>query len=156
MPASKTFHGARAQLIIAPPGQAARVVGIFSSVSFGLQFDVNPVYLLGRFSADELVYTGMAPVKVTATGWKVIGAGPHVVAGLPTLDQLLTADYLELAIYDRQTDQRVAQIHSVRCEGYSTTINARELDSMSVSFVGLLIDDESAVNQEAVGASTLP
>ena len=50
----------------------------------------------------------------------------------------------------------MAKIHSVRPTGYSTTINARQLEEVTVTFRGLLVDDEDTTNAESPGASTLP
>jgi len=157
MAAPKTMHGARAQLIIADPNTGtSRVVGIFASVSYGLAYDVQDVVLLGRYSPDEIVYTGAEAVNVTASGFRVIGAGPHKAGGVPELSTLMQHEYLELAIFDRQTNQLIAKIHSVRPTGYSTTINARQLEEVTITFRGLLVDDEDTTNTESPGASTLP
>lgn len=156
MPA-KTMHGARAQVIIADPNTGTSgVVGIFNSISYGLAFDVAEVSLLGRYSPDELVYTGAEAVNVTASGFRVIDAGPHVAGHVPDLASLLQHEYIELAIFDRQTNKRVAMIHSVRPTGYSTSISARQLEEITVTFRGLLVDDESTVNAELPDSTTLP
>lgn len=153
----KTMHGARAQLIIADPNSGfAGVVGLFNSFSYGLQYDTQDVYLLGRLSADEIVYTAQETVNCTASGFRVVGSGPHATAKVPELAQLFAHEYLTLAVYDRQTNQKIATISNVRPTGFSTTINARQLEEISVSFKGILVGDESVTNAEPVGSSTLP
>jgi hypothetical protein len=156
MPA-KTVHGGRAQLIVSDPNTGdSRVVGIFNSVSFGLTYDVQPVFLLGRMSPDELVYTAQEAVSVTASGFRVVGADPHIAAKVPLLQDLLVHEYIEMAVFDRQTGVLIARIHSLRPTGYNTTISARNLEEVTCSFTGLLLDTESSQNAEAVGASSLP
>jgi hypothetical protein len=155
------MHGARAQLIISDQNEGGKgeVVGIFNNVSVALTFDVQPVYLLGRLSAYELVYTAQEPVTVTASGFRVIGAGPHKTGRVPNLQDLLKHEYISLSIIDRNAEQGakpIHVIHSVRPTGYSTTVSARNLEEITVTFTGLLIDDESSENNESVGASTLP
>lgn len=153
----KTVHGARCQVIIADPNTGtAAVVGLFSSISYGLNYDVQPVYLLGRVSGDELVTTAQETINVSCSGFRVVGQGPHKGAHITALQDVLTSEYLQLAVYDRQTNQMIAKISSCRPTGFSTTINARQLEEISVSFVGLLVSDESTENAEPVGSSTLP
>jgi hypothetical protein len=153
----KTVHGARCQVIIADPNTGtAGVVGLFNSISYGLAFDVQDVFLLGRYSADETVYTAQETVNVSASGFRVVGQGPHKGAHIPALQTLLNHEYLQLAVYDRQTNQLIAKISNVRPTGFSTTINARQLEEISVSFKGILVSDEDTENAEPVGSSTLP
>jgi hypothetical protein len=63
---------------------------------------------------------------------------------------------VELAILDRETDQRLASIHSVRPLGYTMSVANRQSVEITVTFMGLLIDTETTVNAESPGASTLP
>jgi hypothetical protein len=153
----KTMTGARAQLLIVDPNTGeGRVMGIFNNVSVGLTFGAEPIFLLGRYSPDEIVYTSQEAVAVEASGWRVIGHGPHTDPKVPRLQDLLQHEYIELAIFDRQTNQRIAKIHSVRPTAWSTTITNRQPEEVRVTFMGLLIDDESVTNTETVGASSLP
>lgn len=153
----KTVHGARCQVIIADPNTGtAGVVGLFNSISYNLTYQLDEVYLLGRFSADETVYTAQDTVNVTMSGFRVVGAGPHAGAHIPALQTLLTHEYLTLAVYDRQTNQLIGTISNFRPAAFSTTINARQLEEISVSGKGILVSDESVQNAEPVGSSTLP
>lgn len=163
MAPSKTMHGARAQLSVTDPNTGlSRIVGIFNSVSFGLSYDVRPVEILGRFNPDETVYVGQEAISVNASGWRVVDAGPHVSAGMPRLQDLLTSEYLELAIFDRQatangqSPKPIAKIHQVRAVSYSTSYASRNLVDLNVTFIGLLVDDESVENSERPDAATLP
>lgn len=157
MAASKTMHGARAKVYIADPNTGKpELIGIFNTVTWGLTFDVQPVFLLGRHSPDETVYTAQEAVTVSASGFRVVGAGAHRLAKMPNLKDLLTHEYLEMVINDRQTGRDVAKIHSVRPTSYSTTLSARQLEEVSVSYMGLLVDDEDTTNSERTDATTLP
>lgn len=153
----KAFHGARAQVIVADPNTGeSKIIGIFNQFSYGLTYDTADVFLLGRLSADEIVYTAQEVVGVTASGYRVIDAGPHLSAAVPQLDQLFTHEYIQLAVYDRQTNKLVAKISNVRPTGYSVSINARQLSDVSFQFKGLLVGDETFDNNEPVGSTTLP
>ena len=154
----KVMNGARAKLsIIDPNTNTVQVVGIFNSVSLALQYSTQPVFILGRYSTAEIDYTGMEPVSVTASGWRVVGSGAHAAAKVPKLQDLLQHEYLQLQIIDRQTGQTVAKVTNVRPTGYSTTIDARNLEQLTVTFVGILLDDESQPQMaEAAGSTNLP
>lgn len=156
MPA-KTMHGARGKVYIADPNTGKpELIGIFSTISWGLQYDVQPVFLLGRHGADELVYTAQEPVTVNCSGFRVVGAGAHRLAKVPNTKDLLTHEYIQLVIADRQTGRDIARIHSVRPTSYSTTLNARNLEEISISYMGLLVDDEDTQLAERADATTLP
>lgn len=159
---SKVMTGARARLgIFNPATGKTKTVGIFNNVSYGLTYDTQPAFILGRYSAAEIDYTSQELVNITASGYRVIDHGPHIEAGVPKLQDLLTADYLTLAIMDRQkevqgADGTIAKFHSVRATGYSTTISARNLEEVSVTFVGILVDDESTQNTERPDSVDMP
>lgn len=156
----KVVHGARALVsIMDPTTGVSTIVGIFNNFSYGVTYDVQPAFILGRFSAAELGYTAMEPVQGTATGWRVVNHGPFVEPKLPQLQQLLSNPYIEIQVVDRQTLATIAQIHSVRASGFSTTIAARQLQEITMTYVGLLFDDESTTNAETqspAGTGELP
>lgn len=161
MPA-KTMTGARARLSVYDPATGkSRVMGIFQSVSYGMTFQTEAVWLLGRFSAAEIDYTSQDLVSITCSGYRVIDHGPHAEAAIPRLQDLLSHEYLELAISDRQReiggkDGRIAKFRQVRPVGYSTQISARQLEEITVNFVAILVDDESTTNNEHPSAVILP
>lgn len=162
MASSQTMTGARAKLSIFDPASGqARVLGIFNNVSFGLTYDVQPAYILGRFSAAETAFTSQDLVTVNASGFRIPGAGPHIEGGIPALQNLLTHEYLELLITDRLSEvqggePRVARIEQVRPVSYSSSYAARQLSDLSVTFVGILVSDESVDNAEDSTAADLP
>lgn len=146
MAAPKVMSGARAKFgIVDPATGIARYVGIFNNVSYGLTYDAQPAYILGRFQPAEIDYTAQEPVNITCSGWRVIDHGPHADANVPLLGQLLTHEYLTLTIVDRQNPTRnIATFKQVRPTGYSTTISARNLEEVTVTFVGIIVDDETS------------
>jgi len=156
--AQKIMSGARAKLgIVDPLTGKVRFVGIFNNVSLGLTFDAQPAYILGRYSPAEIDYTAQEPVNVTCSGWRVFDHGAHVDGQVPRLQDLLNHEYLRLVIVDRQNPTRALHtISGVRPTGYSTTISARNLEEISVTFMGLILDDESTQNGESNTAQDLP
>lgn len=144
--AAKTVTGARAQVMI-----GNKIVGIFNNISFGLNYDLAPIYVLGRYTAAETVFTAQEVVSVSATGFRAVGAGPFEAVSLPYLKQLMSHEYIELAVFDRQTNRKIAQIHEVRPTGFSTSIGARGIEEISVSFTGISLEDESTDGQGSAG-----
>src|ERR1700677_4752266 len=120
MAASKVMTGARALVQIADSnsGNAPKIIGFFNSISWGQSDELSDIFILGRYSADEIVPTARNTVHVTCSGWRSIGHGAHQDAGYPHLQDLLQSDNsIELAIVDRQTGVAMGKIHSCRCEG---------------------------------------
>lgn len=158
MAAPKVMSGARAKFgYVDPATGLANFIGIFNNVSYGLTYDAQPVYVLGRFSPAEIDYTAQEPVNITASGWRIFDHGPHVDGKVPNLKDLLNHEYLTLAIMDRQNPTRnLAVFRNVRPTGYSTTISARNLEEVTVTFVGIFVDDESTSNAEDPSALNLP
>lgn len=154
--APKIMHGARAQVFAVDANGRSRIIGIFNSISYGMALDVAEVQLLGRFTAAELVYTGAETVNVSASGYRSLDHGPHVDGLVPTVSQLLSHEYIELHVLDRQTNRTIAMIRQCRPTGYSTGINARQLEEINFSYKGILVDDESASNAELPNATVLP
>lgn len=158
MTAPKIMTGARAKFgIVDPATGLTRYIGIFNNVSYGVTYDAQPAYILGRFSPAEIDYTAQEPVNITASGYRVIGHGAHKEAGVPNLKDLLKHEYLTLTIVDRQSpDKNIATFRNVRPTGFSTTISARNLEEITVSFVGIFADDEDTKNAEDPTALDLP
>lgn len=147
---SLTMHGSRAKVII-----NGKVVGIFGNCSYGVRYDANPVFILGRFNPAEIALTGQEAIEVQCSGYRVIDNGPHAVASVPMLQDLLNHEDFTLAIIDRQTKKEIMTVVGVRPTGYSTEVASRQLQSLQVSFMGIAISDESG-SQEDVGAVDYP
>jgi hypothetical protein len=156
------MSGARAKLgIVDKATGQPRIIGLFNSVSYGLTYDTQPAYILGRFSPAEIDYTAANEVNIQCSGFRVIGHGAHREASVPKLQDLLLHEYIELTIIDRQRealgqDARIAKFRNVRPTGYSTGMNARNLSELTVNFVGIMVDDEDTTNTEGPLATALP
>jgi len=151
------MSGARAKVAIVDPATGtAKVVGIWNNFSYSVNYDVQPAFILGRFSAAELNTTGVEPVSITAGGWRVVDHGPFVEGKLTNVKDLLTQEYLVLTVVDRQTGKNIATIHGCLPTGFSSGLSARQLQESTNTYMGLLMDDESTVNTEAASAADLP
>lgn len=156
MAAPKTLHGARAQVFAIDHTGRSRIIGIFNSFSYSVAIDVAEVALLGRYTAAELVNTGVETVNISASGYRTLDHGPHTDGMVPKVADLLTAEYVEFHVRDRQTGRVIANIRNCRATGYSTGVSARALEEISFSYRGILVDDESVSNAERADATQLP
>jgi hypothetical protein len=155
MPA-KVLSGARAKLGFFD-GNQVTYVGIFSDISYGVTYDVQPAWILGRYSAAELDYTAMEVVHVTANGYRIVDHGWFRDAQFPSLNQLMSFGYLTLSVLDRQTNKEIARIDQVKPVGATGGYSARQLSTSTHTYYGLLVSDESQPdNTESAGAMSLP
>lgn len=154
----KIMTGARAKVgLLDPTTGQIDFVGIYNNVSYAVTFDAQPAFILGRYSAADSEYTAAEPVNITASGYRVYGHGAHAAGKLPKLQDLLRSEYLVFVLVDRANPTKaMAQIRKVRPTGFSTTISARNLQEMSMTYMGLLCDDESTDNEEAPESMDLP
>lgn len=147
---AKTMHGSRAQLQI-----NGITIGIFNNVSYGVRYDATAINVLGRFSAAEIVLSGMEPINVTCTGFRVIDHGPYAIASVPRLQDLLTNEDVTLSIFDRSTGEQVMTVVGCRATGWNTSVAARAIQDITVDFMGLRLSDENDPNgqDESPGAT---
>lgn len=164
MAAGKTMTGARGVVSIVNPNSPdakPKVVGIFSSVSWGLTYDVQPVFTLGHMGPQELVYTAQEPVSVQCSGFRAIGFGAHAGAAMPNVSELLTHEYIQITVTDRQNvdanaQPKMATLKNLRPVSYNTTLSARNLEEISITYIGLKVDDESTTLVERADAVVYP
>lgn len=116
----------------------------------------TPAFILGRFTAASIDYTSVEPVNCTASGWRVVRHGAHVEGRVPNIKDLLNHEYIQIGVVDRQTLEAVATIRDVRPTGYSSAFAARQLTQMSMSYIGIIVDDESTDNHEPSDSTQLP
>jgi hypothetical protein len=156
------MHGARAVLWV---GSSA--IGIFNNVSYGVQYDLSPVFILGRTAAAELVYTGCEVVQVTASGFRVLENGPFAVVDrdsgaslIPKLQDVLNYQDIVISLHDRlETDPTrgvIMELTNVKPQGFTSSVGARGLQEMTVTFLGIHLSDESGSNNEDPTAVDLP
>ena len=154
----KTMHGARAIMKILN-GDVSETIGIFNSVSYSVGITVIPIEVLGNLLPVELVQTGQDPVQVTCSGFRAIGAGPFVSGKVPTVDELLRYDGITLSIYDRMDlagEKAIMVVEGAKCTGYRTTHNAKGVSDLEITYMGKLVNDETATSQTDEGAASYP
>lgn len=158
----KMMSGARAKLSVYNPlTNIAKVLGIFSQVSYNVVYDHAAAFILGRYSAAELEHTSVEPVDISATGWRILDHGMHVDGQLPRVQDLLFYEPIQFLITDRQREAlgqepRVAKIRNVLPISGGASFSAKSLSEMPMRYVGLLVSDESVDNAEHPSAADLP
>lgn len=153
----KVVSGARALVqIVDPVTNIAQTMGTISSISYSWMYATQEVALLGRFTVAEIDYVGVNPVGGSMTGWRVFGHDAHSDNGLPALQDLLTADYAQLQVLDRQNNAPISVLRDVRIQGASEGANARALIENTIPFVAIYRDTETTTNAESAGAADLP
>jgi len=150
--AQNIVHGSRATLII-----DGNVVGLFTQVSWGVQREITPAYILGRTTPAELTRISQNAISVQASGFRIMNAGVFQVAGMPKLQDLFTANAIaSMEVHDRITGLPVATFTNVEVEGFSSSVAARSPSEFSVNFLAqMFAGDESGSQQEASGSPDL-
>ena len=148
---SKVMVGGRAKLFV-----NNQLVGIYETCSYNSNVGTEPIHLLGRFSPAEITPTSYEAVTISCSGFRVVGQGPHVLPGVPKLQDLLALEGVTIAIVDRQTNQAILTAIGCVANSYNGNHNARATSRITVNYTGLRISDESGPQDESAGAVNLP
>jgi hypothetical protein len=136
--------------------QATTICGTFDNCSYGVVYGIQAAPILGAMAPAELGYTHSEPVAISASAWRVVGAGPHVQGHVPTLQELLSHEYLVFTVTDRQTGKIIATLRDVRSGGYNTALQARQLESMTLNFMGRLPPEDETATVQAETPAPVP
>ncbi len=149
---SKVLTGSRSVLRFTDPtNNSSVVVGIFESVSWSYNQEVDTPYVLGSAIPKEVTPLGFSPVQVQCSGFRLLDQGPYVAARFPTLQAFLTQTPFDMECYDRATGRLVLKVKNCTATSYSGGFNSRATSRISCSFVGLSTNDESGDQQEVDG-----
>lgn len=149
MSASKIMTGARALLFI-----NGKEIGIFSECSWSYRLDISPAYILGRYSVAETTYTGSDPVSLECAGFRPfdgqVNLGPHQIVNgtslVPLLNELSSYGNIDIEVFDRQTQQSVMKVVECKPTGYSTSLRARDQETLSIGFMGKRVEADGIPN----------
>lgn len=147
---AKSLTGASVKLYIEnPKSGTVNLAGIFSSASYGVNYGLEPVYVLGRYNAAEIAYTSMDTITITCNGFRVADDGPYAnTASVPQLQDLLTHQDHSLSLVDRKTNEVIMVVTGCRPQSWSSNSSSRALQDLSVTFVGTVFSDESGDQQD--------
>lgn len=147
---SKVMTGSRAKLYV-----NNQLVGIFESCSYNVNIGVEPIFILGKYSPDEITPTSYEAVTLSCGAFRIVGSGPHTLPAVPKLQDLLALEAVTLAIVDRQTGQTILTAIGCVANSYSGNHNSKATSRITVNYTGLRISDESGAQDEG-DATTLP
>lgn len=155
MAVAKTMSGARGKVYI-DRGNGPVLVGMFDSISYGENVGTEAVFTLGRFGAHEIVPLSYEPIQVTCSGFRIIDQGVHILPAFPHLQDLLNLESVTITETDRQTGNVIATILNCVPTSWSGGDQAKSLSKVSVTYVGIRMEDESGPNEEGNDPTTLP
>jgi len=109
----------------------------------------------------------MEVVQVQASGFRVMQHGPFATVDastgsslIPKLQDILNYADLVVSLHDRlETDadkSNIMTLTNVKPQGFNSSVGARGLQDISVTFQGLHLSDESGSNNEDSTAVDLP
>ena len=148
---AKVMTGGRAKLFV-----NNQLVGIYETCTYNMNIGSEPIHLLGRFSPAEITPTSYEAVTISCSGFRIVGQGPHVLPGVPKLQDLLALEGVTIAIVDRQTGQAILTAIGCVANSYNGNHNSRATSRITVNYTGLRISDESGAQDEGTGAVNLP
>lgn len=148
---AKVMTGGRAKLFV-----NNQLVGIYETCTYNMNIGSEPIHLLGRFSPAEITPTSYEAVTISCSGFRIVGQGPHVLPGVPKLQDLLALEGVTIAIVDRQTGQAILTAIGCVPNSYNGNHNSRATSRITVNYTGLRISDESGAQDEGAGAVNLP
>lgn len=146
MAQSNTITGARCIFKI-----NGNVAGMFTDVSWSQSYAEQDLFVLGKYAAQDIVYTASNTVDVSATGYRAYSKGAFVVAELPKISDLALHNSITLEIEFDKEDKGILYVAGVRPLGYSSRVSARGVVEMSINFKGLYATDESIEQDGSVG-----
>lgn len=137
MAASFVFSGARA---IVKMNQVQ--VGFAGGVSGSESIEYEPIDVLDLLEVKEFVPVAYR-CTLSAQIFRVIGESLKAAGVFPTVDNIITADDLTLAIEDKVTRETMAQFERCKISEVSWDVTARGIVSQNVTFVTIRVKDES-------------
>jgi hypothetical protein len=146
MATPKTMTGARAKVFV-----DGVLVGLFDSCDVSTSIGTEPIFLLGRYSAAEIVPTSYEIVSLNCSGFRLIGNGGHVLPKFPKLQDLLNLETITITVTDRQAnagDPPILTVLNCVPTSYSTGYSAKSNSRIRISYQGISAQDESGISDE--------
>jgi hypothetical protein len=148
---AKVLAGNRAKIYV-----DNQLVGIFESCSYGSNLAVEPIHILGSSLPVEITPTHYEAVRISCSGFRVVGNGPYVLPKFPKVQDILNLQGVTITIVDRQTGETIMSAYGCIPTSYNTAPSARATTRLNVEYIGLRIDDEGSGPQNDPGATQLP
>ena len=146
MPGTNVFSGARARFYIdTGEGGGPEKVAYAGGVSGEETIDYEPVDVLDMIETLEFVPIAYR-CALNAQVFRVIGNSLKNLGIMPTKDNILTSGNMTATIEDRQNPgSTMAHVSGVKVQTKSWDVSARGIVAENISFVAILMKDESEV-----------
>lgn len=145
----KVVTGARAKVYV-----NNQLVGIFESCTISSSLGTEPIFLLGRYSPDEISITSSEAVNVSCSGFRVVGAGMHTLPAVPLVSDLLQFDPFTIAVVDRSTGETLETVLGCVPSSNNTNYNAKSTSKISITYIGTINYQEDSNDSDP--GNTLP
>ena len=153
MAKAKTMVGARAKIFVDNV-----LVGLFDSCDYSVSIGTEPIFLLGRYSAAEIVPTSYEIVTLNCSGFRIIGNGGHILPKVPKLQDLLNLENITISVTDRQgaaCTEPILVAQNCIATSYGTGYSAKSTSRIRITYQGTAVHDESGAQDEG-DATNLP
>ena len=148
---SKILTGARVKIYV-----QNQLVGVFETCSYSMSYGTEAIHLLGSYAAQEILINSSEAIQITCGAFRLVGQGPHVLPAVPKLSDLLSFESVTLAVVDRQSGETILTAIGCVPNSYSGNHNARASSRVSITYMGLVITDESSQGDAESNNVTLP
>lgn len=148
---AKTMVGARATISI-----DTVTIGMFDSCDYSVSIGTEPIFTLGKYSAQEIVPTSYEIVTVNCSGFRVIGDNANKNIKAPDLSKLLRQEGITISIVDRQTGKNILSVNNCVATSYGTGYSAKSTSRIRVTYQGTTADDETNGPQGDGTATNFP
>lgn len=145
----KVITGARAKCYV-----NNQLVGIFESCTVSGSLGTEPIFILGRYSPDEIAITSSEAVNVSCSGFRVVGAGLHTLPAVPLVSDLLLFDPFTISVVDRESGETLETILGCCPSSFNTNYNAKATSKVSVTYIGTIAYNED--NNDSDPGNSLP
>jgi hypothetical protein len=147
----KTMVGARAKVKV-----DGVVVGLYDSCQYAANLGNEAIHILGRYSATEISINSYEAIQVQCSGFRIVDQGVHLLPKAPKLQDLLNLERVSLEIEDRQTGENIMNVNECVAVNWGEGQQAKATSKFSITYMGLVLSDESGDQNETDNAADLP
>ncbi len=133
-----------------------KLMGIFTRVSLGVNYEATPIFTLGRFNPQEILVTSQDAIRINASGWRIFDQTSSLGIGFPKLQDILNAPDTSFSLVDRVSGVAIATVIGVRLLSFDSTVAARSPTEVNVSFMGVSLSDETGPSFDSGTGDSAP
>lgn len=149
---AKSMNGARCILQL-----DGKTVGVAQSVGVSIGYQIDPIFVIGKYETAELIPNSQQPVNITMRMIRIIGVSPLTELRQASLDDVAPNGLLQnqdftVQLVDRQGGSAPGQsvgsgtpfctIQNCRTTGWTFDTTASQTSEMTLTMTGIYIGDE--------------